>query len=140
MTDNTKAMRATEGWLGFALGRTLDIEEYRVAKLVQAANNTDQQAKTVVDDHIEKLQSDPSYALQWSQNTFAVVAKQRVFDIARALVLTGYSQERVLLEARRRLMENARAPRFSTSVASNLLDQYTVAAWAQVVELLETVE
>lgn len=82
------------------------------------------------------LAKDPTEALRWSAQAFEAAAKIRVAKTVLSVFDKG-GMDLVREMVTREVVRGARDPQRSTSMASNLLHQCEVSAWAEVLEMLD---
>ena len=104
-------------------------QEFFIKRL--ESNIASEQAQ--IDKFVAKVQEDPAYALSWGTNAFASAANLKVFK----LVLTAMTREEnpctmqdVKNTLMDRVLQRSKYPPQSTSPCSNLMEQYELAAYA----------
>jgi hypothetical protein len=93
------------------------------------------QYETATIDRFKKeLDKDPAYALSWGGGVFAAAAKLRVINqIINALEDERTTTEDIKDHLMGHIMHKSRYPAQSTSPTSNLIEQYELAACAEIV-------
>lgn len=91
-------------------------------------------AQITIDKFQARFAADPHEALTWAQDTFKQVSAVRVYSEVKRALEKGRTKEEVVSFAQDTLRQRASSPSFSTSVTSNLVEQYETAAWAEVIE------
>lgn len=92
-----------------------------------------------------KLPENPSYHLRWADGEFVAAAKIEVFNeiiqtidgLAKSERDDEEQMEYLTSMLVRSTIRGAESPRHSTSIPSNLMEQYRTAAWASAAERLE---
>lgn len=89
-----------------------------------------------------KFQEDPVHALTWSNDTFANAAKLRVVKQILAALdgETKATLENIRSTLTDRVLHRAKYPPQSTSPTSNLIEQYELAACAEILSDLQYME
>ncbi len=82
-----------------------------------------------------------SYTLSWSQEVFRAAAAKEVFSEILRVLINNQSETLDLnykLEdfVKERLITLAKSPKFSTSTTSNLIETFTLAAWADALDTI----
>lgn len=116
-------------------------------KLENLKEELEYQLKTIEkqkQEFVEKFQKNAFYTLDWSNDMFREVAKEKVH-----LIILGYYNapenqykimEVLLSVAEKSMRQKAKYPTFSTSPTSNLASTYEGAAWAEMYEFLKKVK
>lgn len=102
-----------------------------LSRLDDAINN----AEYVLGDFAKKLASDPAHAFSWGTSAVAAAAKRGVARYLKASLEGGDNGPRLTLIqvkewVRDEVLNKAKYPPQSTSPMSNLVEQYTLAAYA----------
>ena len=98
--------------------------------------------KNQTDAYIAEFQAEftdnPYKSLAWSSNLFYKVALSYVSNILLGAIDRdpGKTIESLMEYAAKQMQNGARSPKQSTSQLSNLMDQATTAAWAEVVSII----
>jgi hypothetical protein len=83
-----------------------------------------------------KLDQNPAYAFEWSDPAFKTAAFLEVQSSALLLVVDGVSIDDLIDVLTDRVLFRSSCPAMSTSVPSNLLEQYKLAAVADLLKHL----
>ena len=86
-----------------------------------------------IEKFTEELTKDPAYALSWSNGAFAAAAKLRVLNQIINALANDEPAENIKDSLMDRIMHKSRYPAQSTSPTSNLVEQYELAACAEIV-------
>lgn len=78
--------------------------------------------------------NDAHYALRWATGTFEFVALGCVAEQLLDALDKGTTLDVLRDECLRRALQGARSPEHSTSLASNMMAEYTTAAWAKLAD------
>lgn len=108
----------------------IDIQLKRIARFELMIKT----AQITIDKFQARFAEDPHHALTWAQDTFKQVSAARVYAEVKRALEKGRTKEEVVNFAQDTLRQRASSPSFSTSVTSNLVEQYETAAWAEVIE------
>ena len=86
-----------------------------------------------LDKFVEKFKADPSYALSWSTGTFQTAAQLNVAKMVLAALTaeTPCSMQAIKETLMDRVLHKSKYPAQSTSPCSNLIEQYELAAYAE---------
>jgi hypothetical protein len=111
------------------------------AAALKRFTNMAESAQAACDKFAESFAKDPAYALSWGTSVFQAAARLKVatmlvqaFTEREGEVMCTIEQARdTLLD---RVMHKARYPAQSTSPASNLMEQYEAAAYAEALDEL----
>ena len=108
-------------------------EGYLLAKYTRLA-----EAETASIEKFKRaLDKDPGYALTWSLDAFAAAAKLTILNqIIAALHNEDTTAEHIRATLMDRVMHKSKYPPQSTSPTSNLIEQYELAACAEIVSEL----
>jgi len=79
----------------------------------------------------------PSYALEWSQGTFENAARHKVTKLTLNALSEGHSLEKIINDLKRVVFRDSKSPVRSTSPAHNLIKQELLAAYADMLEIVE---
>jgi hypothetical protein len=108
-----------------------------MSKLLERFQRLAQYETATIDKFKQELDKDPAYALSWGCGVFAAAAKLRVItEIINALKDDDTTMENIQAHLMGRIMHRSRYPAQSTSPTSNLIEQYELAACAEIVENL----
>lgn len=104
-----------------------------IAKLknLQAENNKQ------IDKFREDIASDAAHALSWGDAVFQAAARVKVINQMTAAAATGMTTERLTATVMQIMTTKARYPSHSSSQTSNLMDQCELAAYAEILEMLQ---
>lgn len=115
------------------------MNEAQLIKRLESQMNTIQQSldKFMVDFH-----SDPSHALSWGNSTFQAAASLKVLKMVHAALThsTPCSIQAVKETLMDRVLHKSKYPPQSTSPTSNLIEQYELAAYAELLSDLRYYE
>lgn len=111
--------------------------------LVTRFQNKLNRAQSEVADFVGKVQHDAAYVLSWSNSVFQAAAKERVYKQLIAFVMDeaedisdlfneDINVDNLFSFVTDRVLHKAKYPAQSTSPTSNLIEQYELAAWAEV--------
>lgn len=82
-----------------------------------------------------ELDKDPAYALSWGDSVFRAAAKLRILNqLVNDLADEKTTRENIHDSLMGRIMHKSRYPAQSTSPTSNLIEQYELAACAEIVD------
>ena len=84
-----------------------------------------------------RLEENPAYAFEWSDPAFKAAALLAVNSSALLQVKDGVDIDDMIGELTDRVMFRSSCPAMSTSVASNLFEQYKLAAAANLLKYLK---
>lgn len=90
-----------------------------------------------IEKFAEELKKDPAYAFDWSLEAMEAAAKLKVAKQVKASFDSGTSIEDLFKYATHETVRGARYVRQSSSPVSNVMHQFTTAAWATIAEFLE---
>jgi hypothetical protein len=112
------------------------------AYLIKRLESNIQSCKESVDKFIEKLKEDPAYALSWGTGTFQTAANLKVYEMVYAALTaeTPCSVQAVKETLMDRVLHKSKYPPQSTSPCSNLMEQYELAAYAELLSDLRYYE
>ncbi len=96
--------------------------------LIQALEYKISLVKNSLDQWKEKFEKNPSYAFEWSNDAFKAAAHLELYSIVLHQLKDGCSIDALLDDLHDRILYKSSYPSMSTSVPSNLLDQYKLAA------------
>lgn len=97
-----------------------------------------EQAQSDILEFVGKVQHDAAYALSWSNSVFSVAAKERVYKQVLNSINEGTDVDTIIGGVTDRVLHKAKYPAQSTSPTSNLIEQYELAAWAEVLSDLQS--
>jgi methylmalonyl-CoA mutase N-terminal domain/subunit len=110
-------------------------------KLITRFFNQAESCQKKLDKFTEDFAKDPAYALSWATDTFATAAKLRVLkQILAALDGNGCTVDDIRSIMMDRVLSKSMYPAQSTSPTSNLIEQYELAACADILSALKYVE
>lgn len=101
-----------------------------VAHLNRSIEDAISRAEGAVERHVAKLKENPLSAMEWSQDVFKEVALGEVAKVVKSW-LEKHPLPIIENELRRMVADGARMPSFSTSVTSNMVSQFKLAAEAE---------
>ena len=107
--------------------------------LVTRFQNKLNSARSEVAEFVGKFQHDAAYALTWSNSVFQAAAKERVYKQFIAFVTDepeDINFDNLISFVTDHVLHKAKYPAQSTSPTSNLIEQYELAAWAEVLSAL----
>ncbi len=91
-----------------------------------------------LDKFAAEFAKDPAYALSWGTGAFEKAAKLRVLQQIAAALADGHGNlDNIRSTLTDRVMHRAKYPPQSTSPTSNLIEQYELAACAEILSDLE---
>ena len=98
-------------------------------------------SKEGLEEFKEKLDQDPTYAMQWADKVFTYAAQHKVAaDLLHGLKANTVGEAEFLKRAQeyltREVLQAARCPGRSTSPSSNHMDEELAAAKARLLELM----
>lgn len=95
-------------------------------------------SRSQLDKFEESFAKDPAYAFSWSDKSFQAAARIKVMtmvaDVLTREDTTAEGIRRYLMDG---VMHRAKYPAQSTSPASNLMEQYEMAAYAEALSMLQ---
>jgi hypothetical protein len=106
--------------------------------LLKRFQNQVDSCQSRLDKFTEEFAKDPAYALSWGNETFAAAAKMRVLkQIVNALEDGNGNLENIRSTMMDRVLHKSKYPAQSTSPTSNLIEQYELAACAEILSDLQ---
>ncbi len=107
-------------------------------KLLKRFQNQVESCQARLDKFAAEFAKDPAYALSWGNETFAAAAKMRVLkQIVAALEDGNATLDNIRSTMMDRVLHKSKYPAQSTSPTSNLIEQYELAACAEILSDLE---
>ena len=103
-------------------------------------------AQSEVAAFVGKVQHDAAYALSWSNSVFHAAAKERVYKQVIASIKDSVSEDgeldlsNIIGMVTDRVLHKAKYPAQSTSPTSNLIEQYELATWADILSDLNSLK
>jgi len=111
------------------------------AKLLFRFNSQVQTCEARLYKFTEKFKEDPAYAFSWGTEAFQAAASLRVLkQIITALESGNGTLENIRSTLTDRVLHKAKYPAQSTSPTSNLIEQYELAACAEILSDLQYME
>ena len=104
------------------------------------------EAQSEVAAFVGKVQHDAAYALSWSNSVFQAAAKERVYKQVIASIKDSVSEDgeldlsNIIVMVTDRVLHKAKYPAQSTSPTSNLIEQYELATWADILSDLNSLK
>lgn len=104
------------------------------------------EAQSEVAAFVGKVQHDAAYALSWSNSVFQAAAKERVYKQVIASIKDSVSEDgeldlsNIIGMVTDRVLHKAKYPAQSTSPTSNLIEQYELATWADILSDLNSLK
>ena len=104
------------------------------------------EAQSEVAAFVGKVQHDAAYALSWSNSVFHAAAKERVYKQVIASIKDSVSEDgeldlsNIIGMVTDRVLHKAKYPAQSTSPTSNLIEQYELATWADILSDLNSLK
>lgn len=112
-----------------------------VAHLAHSLSNRLESERAHLAKWRARLDSDPCYAMEWSDATFTTVARIRILEQYQVVRVDGDDEKpaiamatKIVAELTRNVMREAKHPSRSTSVATNIFNQELMAAQAWLAE------
>lgn len=84
----------------------------------------------------EAFQKDAAYALSWGTSVFVAAGKERVYNQLIQFMADNRTHDCLTDIVLDKVLSTAKYPPQSTSPTSNLMEQYEMAAWANVLTTL----
>jgi len=110
------------------------------AKLLKRFQSQAESAQERLDKFAVEFAKDPAYALSWGTDAFAKAAELRVYkQIIAALEDGTATLENIRSTMMDRVLHKSKYPAQSSSPTSNLIEQYELAACAEVLSDLQYV-
>lgn len=110
-------------------------------KLITRFFNQASTCQKRLDKFTESFAKDPAYALSWGTDAFQAAAKLRVLkQILTALDEGNATAENIRSTMMDRVLHKSKYPAQSTSPTSNLIEQYELAACAEILADLEYID
>jgi hypothetical protein len=106
-------------------------------KLLAVLNRGIDEAKAELARFSEKFAEDPAYAFEWATGSVEAAAKLRAWSRVREALTTAdttATPETIQLYLTEEVLRGARSPKRSTSPMSNLVDESTLAAQAELLD------
>ena len=111
------------------------------AKLLKRFQSHAQSAQAQLDKFMADFHKDPAYALIWSTDTFKHAAQLRVYKQIIAALEEGHANvDNIRATMMDRVLHKSKYPAQSTSPTSNLIEQYELAACAEILSDLQYCE
>jgi len=104
------------------------------------------EAQSEVAAFVGKVQHDAAYALSWSNSVFHAAAKERVYKQVIVSIENSVSEDgeldlsNIIGMVTDRVLHKAKYPAQSTSPTSNLIEQYELATWADILSDLNSLK
>jgi len=104
------------------------------------------EAQSEVAAFVGKVQHDAAYTLSWSNSVFQAAAKERVYKQVIASIKDSVSEDgeldlsNIIGMVTDRVLHKAKYPAQSTSPTSNLIEQYELATWADILSDLNSLK
>ena len=110
-------------------------------KLIVRYFNQAQSCQDRLDKFTEAFAKDPAYALTWGTDAFQAAAKLRTLkQILAALEDGTATADNIRSTMMDRVLHKSKYPAQSTSPTSNLIEQYELAACAEILSDLEYID
>jgi len=94
-----------------------------------------------LDKFAEDFAKDPAYTLAWSNDTFKAAAKMQLLrELVNALENGNATLDNIRATLMDRVLNKSKYPPQSTSPTSNLIEQYQLAACAEILSDLQYIE
>lgn len=107
-------------------------------KLLKRFQSQVESCQSRLDKFAQDFAKDPAYALSWGNETFSAAAKMRVLkQIVAALEDGTATLDNIRSTMMDRVLHRSKYPPQSTSPTSNLIEQYELAACAEILSDLE---
>ena len=107
-------------------------------KLLKRFQNHAAATQSRLDKFAQDFAKDPAYALSWGNDTFKDAAQLRIYkQIIAALMAGDATLENIRSTMMDRILHKSKYPPQSTSPTSNLIEQYELAAYADILSDLE---
>ena len=97
-------------------------------------------ARLTINKFLAKMMEDPAYALCWSDEVFQAAARLKVAKQIISFFEGNFSAQQAREYVMDEVLCKSKYPAHSTSPASNLMEQYILAAYAEAVQALEQFE
>lgn len=111
------------------------------AKLLFRFNSQAESCQAKLDKFTTKFAEDPAYALSWGTEAFQAAATLRVLKQVIGALEEGHGMlENIRSTLTDRVMHKAKYPPQSTSPTSNLIEQYELAAYAEILSDLQYIK
>ena len=112
------------------------------AYLIKRLESNIKSCQESMDKFIEKLKQDPAYTLSWGTGAFQTAANLKVYQMVLAALTaeTPCSVQAVKETLMDRVLNKSKYPPQSTSPCSNLMEQYELAAYAELLSDLNMYE
>ena len=105
-----------------------------MSKLLERFQRQAERETAVIEKFKVELAKDPAYALSWGCGVFAAAAKLRILkQLINALEDEQTTSEDIRDHLMGHILHKSRYPAQSTSPTSNLVEQYELAACAEIV-------
>jgi len=105
------------------------------AKLIKRFQSQVESCQDSLDKFAKEFAKDPAYALAWSNGTFQKAARLQVLkQIVNALENGDGNLDNIRSTMMDRVLSMSRNPAQSTSPTSNLIEQYELAACAEILD------
>jgi hypothetical protein len=104
---------------------------------INALKNRINSAQFEIEKFKTRLDKDPADALSWSLTAFQCAAKLKVLNLVTDALESGEEIEQVCDSLLNRVMTRSKYPAQSSSPTSNLIDQYELAAYAEILSDLK---
>ena len=116
----------------------MDKQAYLIKRLESGIKSCQESAQTFA----EKFLKDPAYTLSWGTEAFSNAAKLKVYGMVYAALTdeTPCSIQAVKATLMDRVLHRSKYPPQSTSPCSNLMEQYELAAYAELLSDLNDYE
>ena len=109
-------------------------------RLVTRLKRQAESAQASLDKFKEKFAQDPAYALEWSLDTFRQAAELRTLLACINDLESGATVEQMTHHLMSNVLHKSKYPPQSTSPTSNLMEQYTLAACANLLSYFKDFE
>ena len=110
--------------------------------LLTQVNNDLKNCQDTHEKFMAEFKKNPNYALGWSEGVFRSAAKAQVLKEVK-IALEENSEltvAKVKEYAEKNMLNRATHPARSTSATRNLVDEYELVAWSELVELCQKME
>jgi hypothetical protein len=108
------------------------------AKLKQRLERKIEMAQTQLDEFQASFAKNPAHALVWSTGTFKAAAERKTLKIMLQDLDNGADVPSLRLMLQNKVLHAAKYPAQSTSPTSNLMEQYELAACAEMLSDLNS--
>jgi hypothetical protein len=129
-----------------------EVQTRKLAGLVETLHDKIKKEQGVIASFTKSLAEDPSYAFEWSKNSFTAAARLKVYRQAYEAITQSdgtpelhrkkadgssfNTLDNIIEFSQKEVNRKASSPSHSSSPTTNLMDREYLAAWADIIEMI----